>query len=72
MKQNVVHIHAREIDFDLDIDVELLDIRIFTSNYLRRFDKISSDEITKSDKKYLHIITQSQLEDFESVVKFET
>ena len=68
MKQNVVHIHAREIDFNLDIDVELLDIRIFTSTNLRRFDKVSSEEITSSDKKYLYIITQSQLENFESVL----
>jgi hypothetical protein len=65
MKQNVVHIHAREIDFDLDINIDLLDIRIYTTYDLKMFDEKFSN---KSNNKYLCIIIQSQLEDFESIL----
>ncbi len=54
----------REIDINLDIDVFLLNSRIFTTTDLSIVDKHHKSE---KGKKYLCISIQIQLDDFESV-----
>ena len=68
MKKNIVHIYARTFEFELDIDIELLDIKIFTTNKVKfGMDLLEEKSDNDNSKKYLCIVIQSQLEDFEAI-----
>lgn len=54
----------REIEIDLDVDVSLLNSRIFTTRDLSSIDKHQKSE---KGKKYLCVSIEIQLDDFESV-----
>ncbi len=68
MKKNIVHIYARTFEFELDIDIELLDIRIFTTDKAKfGIDLFNEKSDNDNGEKYLCIVIQSQLEDFEAI-----
>jgi hypothetical protein len=68
MKKNIVHIYASTFEFELDIDIELLDIRIFTTDKAKfGIDLLDEKPDNDNAKKHLCIVIQSQLEDFEAI-----
>lgn len=65
MTRNVVHIYTREIDFNLELDIEFLGIRMLTGTAKELMGENNHTE--KKDSLHLAIIIQNQLESFESV-----
>ena len=63
-KEPTTYTTIREIDIDLDIDVFLLNSRVFTATDLSLIDKHHKSE---KGKKYLCITIEIHLDDFESV-----
>ena len=65
MTRNVVHIYTREIDFNLELDIEFLGIRMLTGTAKELLGENNHAE--KNDSPHLAIVIQNQLELFESV-----
>ncbi len=65
MTRNVVHIQTREIDFNLELDIQFFGIRMLTGTAIELLGKNYHAE--KKDSPHLAIVIQNQLEMFESV-----
>lgn len=65
MTRNVVHIYTREIDFNLELDIEFIGIRMLTGTAEELLRENNHSE--KKDSPHLAIVIQNQLELFESV-----
>ena len=64
-KEKIIHIYSRELDLDLNIDVEFLDVRIISGTVEEIYgDNHSSDR--KNDH-HIAIIIKSELESFEAI-----